>query len=191
MNPDSGHLFFQDSATRHRPDAGSFADPLRHHAEVRAASNQNLFEETDEVHRPQVRSFFTRQISAKVDDGISNQLAGPVIGNVAAAVDLVHLNATAGQEQLTSEDVRAMRVAAERYYRGMFEEEQRVVNLVSLSRSDDLLLDGETLRIGDATEMEEVHQHEAIAPLPPVSRVRRRIWTKVISNQHFTTGSSM
>ena len=76
-----------------RPDAGALADALRHDAEVAAGTDEDLFEHADEVDGAEVRAFFAGQVAAQIDDGVADELAGAVIGDVAATVDLVELDA--------------------------------------------------------------------------------------------------
>ena len=108
MHADGGDLFLRDAAPRQRPDAGAFADALRHHAEVAAGADQHLFEQADEVDRAEMRAFLAGEVAAQIDDGIADELAGAVIGDVAAAVDLVELDAALRQEFVAGEDVGAM-----------------------------------------------------------------------------------
>ena len=57
-------------------------------------------------------------------DGIADQLAGAVVGDVAAAVDVETLRADSGQSLLGDEEVGAVAVAAHGVDVGMFLQEQ-------------------------------------------------------------------
>ena len=130
-----------------RPHAGQLADALRHHAELAAGANQHLFEQANEVDRPKMRTLLAGKIAAQIDDGVADQLAGAVIGHVAAAIDLVQLHAAAGEQFVAGNDVRAMRVAAQRDDRWMLQQQQRIGDQALLPRCDDPLLDGEAVSV--------------------------------------------
>src|SRR5260370_25095382 len=98
MDADGGEFFFRDAASGERPDTGELADALRHHAKVAAGADQHLFQQADEVHGAEMRTFLPGQDAAQVDDWVSHKLAGAVIRNVAAAIDLMQLYTTDGQE---------------------------------------------------------------------------------------------
>jgi hypothetical protein len=66
-------------------------------------------------------------VVCEVDDGVADELAGPVIGDVAAALHLVQFHA-AGRESFGRFDHAGFpRAAAESDHTGMLEEEQEVV----------------------------------------------------------------
>ncbi len=67
-------------------------------------------------------------IRVQVDDRIADDLAGPVIGDVAAAAGFENLDAAGASASGSRQDVRASTVAAdaERQDVGMFDEEQQV-----------------------------------------------------------------
>ena len=124
------------------------ADALRHHAEVAAGADEDLFEQADVVDRAEVRAFFAGEVAAQIDDRIADELAGAVVGDVAAAIDLVELDAALREEFIAGENVGAVGVAAKREDGRMLEQQQRVADEVLLARGDDLLLDGEAFGIG-------------------------------------------
>jgi hypothetical protein len=105
-------------------------------------------------------TLFPWQIAAQIDDGVSDQLAWAVIRYVAAAIDLVELDAALGEFFVAGKDVGAVGVAAERQNGRVLQHQKRVTNQILLSRRDDLLLDGESLAVWDATEIEEIDVHE-------------------------------
>ena len=81
------------------PDAGAARDALGQHAEVGAGADEGFFHHADEVDRAQesvARAALAGPFAAQVEDGIADELAGTVIGDVAAAVDLVELDAARG-----------------------------------------------------------------------------------------------
>ena len=52
-----------------------------------------------------------------------------------------------------------MRIATERQDRRMLQQEQRVADMILLSRGDDLFLNGHGFRVWDATEMKKINVH--------------------------------
>ena len=77
-----------------------------------------------------------------------------MVGDVAAAVDLVKGDAAAGQQFIGGEDVGAAGVAAKGEHGGMFEEEKNVFDTAIETESGDLSLKAKCLVVGDATEIE-------------------------------------
>ncbi len=124
VDADGGDLFLADAAARHRPDAGEFADALRHHAEVAAGADQHLFQQANIIDRAEVWAFFSGKIAAQIDDGIADQLTGTVVGYVAAAIDLVQLDSALREQFVAGQNVGAMGVAAKREDRRMLQEKQ-------------------------------------------------------------------
>ena len=104
------------------------------------------------------------QVAAKIEDGIADELAGAVIGDLAAAVGLVDLDALASEQFIAGEDVRARGVAAERENGRMLHEEQRVADSAGLARGDDLVLKAQTFGVGNAAELEQVEMHRNQRP---------------------------
>ncbi len=92
--------------------------------------------------------------AAQVEDGIADELSGAVVGDVAAAVDLVKGDTAAGKQFIGGEDVGAAGVAAKREHRGMFEEEKNVFDTAIETESGDLSLKAKCLVVGNATEIE-------------------------------------
>jgi hypothetical protein len=162
VDADGRDLLLADTASGDGPDAGELADALGHDAEVAAGADQSLFEETDVVDGAKVWAFFAGKIAAEIEDGVADELAGAVIGDVAAAIDLVHLHSTLGEEIVASEDVGAVGVAAEGEDGRMLQHEESVADEVLLASGDDLLLDGESFAVGDAAEMEKIDVHERV-----------------------------
>src|ERR1039458_10902297 len=97
------------------PDAGAAWDALGQHAEVGAGADEGFFHHADEVDGPQksvARAALAGPFAAQVEDGVADQLAGTVIGDIAAAVDLVELDAARSEELIAGDDVGAGGVAA-------------------------------------------------------------------------------
>jgi hypothetical protein len=43
-----------------------------------------------------MRTTFARKVATEVEDGVADELAGPVVGDIATAIDLVDLYAAVG-----------------------------------------------------------------------------------------------
>ena len=108
VDADGGDLLLRDAAAGDGPDAGELADALREHAEVAAGADEDLFEQADEVDRAEVRALLAGEVAAQIEDGVADELAGAVVGDVAAAVDLVELDAALAEELVGGEDVGAV-----------------------------------------------------------------------------------
>src|ERR1035441_316926 len=94
------------------PDAGAAWDAPGQHAEVGAGADEGLFHHADEVDGPQksvARVALAGPFAPQVEDGVADELAGTVIGDVAAAVDLVELDAARDKEFVAGDDVVARR----------------------------------------------------------------------------------
>ena len=76
-----------------------------------------------------------------------------MVGDVAAAVDLVDLDAALGEEIVGREDVGASGVAAEGEDGRVLEEEERVADGTCLACCDDLVLNAQAFCVGDAAEL--------------------------------------
>src|ERR1700679_1058768 len=159
MHPDRRDLLLANASASEGPNARKFADPLRWNAEVLARQDERLFHQPDEVHRPKMWSTVTRQVAAQVEDGITRQLAGPVIRNVSATVDLMDLDAALSQRLIASKNVRARRIPPDRKHRRMLHQHKRVANRASLSRSNHLRLNAQSFSIGNAAELEQMNVH--------------------------------
>ena len=97
--------------------------------------------------------------AAQVEDGVADELAGAVIGDVAAAVDLVEGDAARGKQLIGGENVGAVGVAAQRKHRRMLEQQQHVADAVLLAQRDQLLLQAKGFSVGDAAEIEVLNHH--------------------------------
>ena len=84
---DSGLQILDD--TRIKETLPTLKYALRHHAEVRAGTNQSFFEHAYVVDRTKIWAFFAGPVTSQIKDGIAHELSWTVISNIAAAVDLV------------------------------------------------------------------------------------------------------
>src|SRR6187402_1602250 len=115
VDTDRGDLLLLYGRPGHRPNTGALADALREHTEVGAGTDERLFHEANEVDRAEVRAFFAGKIfTTEIEDGITNQLTGPVIRHVPAAIDLVDLRTLRRKKLVTGKDVGACRISSER-----------------------------------------------------------------------------
>ena len=124
VDADGSDLFLKDAAPGEGPDTGALADALGHDAEVAAGADKNLFEQTNVVDRTEVRAFLAGEVAAEVDDGIADELARAVVGDVSTAIDFVEFDSALGEKIVAGENVGAMAVAAKSEDRRVFEQEQ-------------------------------------------------------------------
>jgi len=92
--------------------------------------------------------------AAEIEDGVADELAGAVVGDVPAAVDFVKGDTAAQEELIGGEDVGAAGVAAEGENRGVFEEEEGVLDVTGQAQGRDLCLNAEGFVVGNAAEVE-------------------------------------
>ena len=159
VDADGGDFLFADGAAGEGPDAGEFADALGGDAEIFAGEDEGFFHEADEVDGAEVRAAFAGEVAAEVEDGVADELAGAVVGDVAAAVDFVDFYGSAGEQVVGGQDVGAGGVAAEGEDGWVFEEEERVADEVGFAGGYDFGLEAEAFGVGDAAELEEVDMH--------------------------------
>ena len=95
----------------------------------------------------------------EVDDRVAHELAGRVVGDVAAARDLVHRDAARRERVRGDEQVLAARAAAERHDRRVLEQEQRVGTRAAAPRRDELVLERERIAVGDLAELPHRERH--------------------------------
>ena len=94
--------------------------------------------------------------AAQVEDGVPHQLAGAVVGDVSAAIDLVEGDAARGEQRIGGQHVAAVRVAAEGEHGGMLEQEQDVLDAVLKTQRSDFRLDAQGFVVGDSAKVEVV-----------------------------------
>ena len=92
---------------------------------------------------------------AQVENGVADQLARAVEGDVTAAVCFIDGDAALGEGFVRGDDVFAMRVAAQREQRLVLEQEQRVADALLFAQLDEHLLQFERGRIIDLAELKE------------------------------------
>jgi hypothetical protein len=92
--------------------------------------------------------------AAQVEDGIADDLAGAVEGNVAAAVAFEKLDAALGKEFGRGDYVCGFRIAAERDNRRMFKQQQHVADFFFLAQSDQLLLQAQAGGVINGAELD-------------------------------------
>jgi hypothetical protein len=114
-------------------------------------------------------------VGVEVDDRITDDLAGAVVGHVAAAARFVDPDAEPRQLLVAGDDVGAAAVAldAERDHRRMLEQQQGVGHLAGPPLLDERLLHGEALRVVDDAEAmhdQRLHQSSLAAVLRRTSR---------------------
>ena len=135
------------------PDAGKAADASGLQAEFGAQADEGFFHEAHEVHRAEPTAVGVAQ-AAQVKDGVADKLAGSMIGDVAATVDLVQGDAAAGQELVGSQDICPVGVAAQGEDRRMLEQQQHVFNAALEAEIDELGLETEAFSVVHAAEVE-------------------------------------
>jgi hypothetical protein len=88
----------------------------------------------------------------QIDNRVSHQLAGAVVGNVAAAVDIVDRDTTFQQLLRREEDVVAAAPAAEGEGVRMLEEQQNIRDSIATSRLGELPLQSPGFVVIDASQ---------------------------------------
>ena len=138
---------------RSTPDAGERADAAGLHTEFGAEVDERLLHKADEVDGADASAAWITQ-AAQVEDGIADELAGAVVGDVATTIDFVEGDAAAREELIGCEDVGAVCIAAEGEHRRVFEEQQNVADAALLAEFDQLRLEKERFAVVDAAEIE-------------------------------------
>jgi len=95
VNADGSDLLFEDGAAGIGPDAGALADALRGHGKIFACKDERFFNEANEIDRTEVWAALAGKISAEIEDGITDELAGAVVRDVTTALGLVNFDALA------------------------------------------------------------------------------------------------
>ena len=129
------------------PRARQSADAAGRHAEIRADANHQLLEIAHvRVHVAPIR--------LEVDDRIADELPGAVIGHVAAATRLVHLDAPGREHLRRRDDVRAgaVRFHAERDDVRVLEQKKDVGDPARLAILHECALQRERLGVGHDAE---------------------------------------
>src|SRR5688572_20113137 len=101
-------------------------------------------------------------VSLEVEDGVAHQLSGAVEGDVAAALDFVHLDAARAKPFGRGDDVRLLRRATEGDDRRMLEQQQDVfVDLPGDAAACEIALELQGDRVGDGAELRDQKLHSA------------------------------
>ena len=136
VDTDGSEFFFRDSAGWLDPDAGFAGDTKGRDAEVRGSTNHGFFERADvPVH--------VAADAIEIEDGVTDDLAGPMIGDIAAAVRFPEFDAFLAQDVFRREQIFRTGVATERKHVGVLAEEQNIVNGAGFARCDEALLESE------------------------------------------------
>ena len=159
VNTDGGKLPFGDGTAGVGPDTGAFGDALGGDAEVFTGEDEGFFHEADEVDRAEVGAMFAGEVAAEVEDGVADELAGAVVGDVSAAVNLVDFDAFGGEGFVGEQDIGSGGIAAEGEDRRVFQQDKGVTNLVRFSGGYDFGLDAQAFSVGDAAKLEQVDVH--------------------------------
>ena len=135
MDADGGEFFFGDIAGGLDPDAGFAGDAVGGDAEVSGGADHGLFESAD----------IPVNVAAdgiEIEDGVANDLAGAVIGDVATAVGFAELDIFLAEDIFGGEKILLAGVAAEGENVGMLAEEEDVVDGAGFAGGDHALLEG-------------------------------------------------
>ena len=127
------------------PAAGMAVAPTGGDAERRAGVDQRRLERADE--RPQEQPPLVQ-----AHDRIGDQLARPVVGDLAATLDALDLDAARASSLGRREDVRRVGVPPERQDGGMLEQQQLVADPTGRALVDEPLLEGLGVAVGDPPE---------------------------------------
>ena len=132
---------------RSDPGAGQAGNPHRLDAEHRRGRDHHGFEI---AHVP----VDIAAVRTQIEDGITNQLTGTVVGDVAAAAGFEQRHAGVFEGGFGREHVRAIvpDLGPERDDRRVFEEEELIGNLAGLARLDQPLLQRQAVGVGDDAE---------------------------------------
>ena len=116
------------------PHPGQPGSPVPLDGELGQRANDGLLKAAQiEVH--------VTLIFAQEQDGVAAELARPVVGHVAPALDLEDRHARRGEQVLP------MRAAAQGQHVGMFDQHQSVRNFITLTRGQQILLHAPRLRV--------------------------------------------
>jgi hypothetical protein len=115
------------------PDTGEFGDTARLDAEIGQGIDEGFL---DGAH---VGAYVALPF-AQVHDGVADDLAGAMIGDVAAAVGGVEGDAGAGEDVIASQQIFQVAVAAHGDGVGMLQQDELVGDGAGLTQGDELLL---------------------------------------------------
>ena len=98
-----------------------------------------------------------------MEDGVTDELAGTVVGDVAAARGLVEAYALRLQDLRRGEEMAGIAAAAEGDDGRMLEQQQLIVDLVALPQFDEFLLQPHPVLVGDEMEVAKVARAHRLA----------------------------
>src|SRR5438046_7128599 len=130
------------------PDTGFAGLTSSGDAKIRARTNHRFFQ----------HAYVPSDIapdSGKLQDRIANDLAGTVVGDVAAAVGEVKFNIFLLQEAVRSQQVLTFSVAAHGDDVRVFAKQERVLDDAGLARRDYTLLQRERFSIADEAKIDD------------------------------------
>ena len=147
------------------PDAGESVDAPGVDAIVARGTNQHVFEVADVAVN-------VAAIRPEIHDGVPDDLAGSVVGDIAAASGLVHLDAAGRQRCSRREDVTAAAIAthAKRQHVGMLDEQQQIADPVRAPLFDERPLQRERLGIAHPAETPDFNAATHLRSLERVLR---------------------
>jgi hypothetical protein len=151
VHADSGKFFFANGASiaaaaSFNPHARASRNAEGTDAEAGSSLNHGLLE------LPHVPHNVTPN-SVEVENGIADDLAGTVIGDIAAAIGRMKFDAVLAQKVLGNAQVLAFAVAAESNDVGMFAKEQEIGGRADFARSNQALLERRGFAVSDPSEI--------------------------------------
>lgn len=135
------------------PDASQAGDAAGGDAMEGAEADESFFHEADKVDGAEAAAVGVGQ-GAEVEDGVADELAGAVVGDIATAVDFVDSDAAEGEKVTGGEDVGAVGVAAEGEDGRVLEEEKDVLGAAFSDEGGNLRLEAEALGVVNAAQIE-------------------------------------
>jgi hypothetical protein len=93
-------------------------------------------------------------MTSQVEDGVADELAGAVEGDVTTAVAFEKFHAALGEEFRRSNHVGSFRVAAESDHRRVFEQEQNVADLLLFTQVNELPLQAQAGGVVNGSELD-------------------------------------
>lgn len=117
------------------------------------------------------------RIAAEVEDGVADDLARAVKGDVSAAVAFEKLDAALLQQIGRADHIRSLGVAAERDNRRVLEQKEDVADLVVFAEGDELLLQAKAGWVVDGVELDYRDQILIGAKLCGLRQIKSKSFT--------------
>lgn len=165
MHADCGELFFRDIAGRLNPNAGFSGDAIRSDAEIRRGTDHGFLEGAN----------VPVDIAAdaiEIEDRITDELAGAVIGNITAAIGFSKLDSFLAKNMFGGEEIFLAGVAAEGEDVRVLAEEKDVFNPSGFAGGDNALLEFVGCIPGADSEIAD---EERLGHLNRISDIRNQI----------------